>query len=210
MHSQGKAEREAINRRLAENLRRIRQDRGLSQEALADLPGWSPCTECSVAQPPREQRRLDVPSFDRKRAPASPAHLTSRARAHARCPRAHARCPAESSLIDRQTDTARGADRLRARENRDLWRFQVEVDGIADLRSESQLARVGLATPMSRRHGWPAFQKVGEQLRAEGWSGVRAVSAARPVAQTPLTEHKANPCSADRESSISLVRRAGC
>lgn len=63
---------------------------------------------------------------------------------------------------------------------RDLWRFAVEVDGIADLRGESQLARVGLAVPLPRRHGWPAFQKIGEQLHAEGWKGVRAISAARP------------------------------
>jgi RES domain len=63
---------------------------------------------------------------------------------------------------------------------RDLWRFEVDVDQIADLRSESQLARVGLAVPMPQRHGWPAFQKVGEQLHAEGWKGLRAMSAARP------------------------------
>jgi len=63
---------------------------------------------------------------------------------------------------------------------RDLWRFEVAVDGIADLRSESQLARVGLAVPLPRRVGWPAFQKIGEQLHAEGWKGVQAVSAARP------------------------------
>lgn len=53
------------------------------------------------------------------------------------------------------------------------------MDGIADLRSEAQLARVGLAVPLPRRHGWPAFQEVGGQLHAEGWKGVRAVSAAR-------------------------------
>ena len=63
---------------------------------------------------------------------------------------------------------------------RDLWRFEVEVDGIADLRRESQLARVGLAAPMPRRRGWPAFQKVGEQLHFEGWKGLRAMSAATP------------------------------
>lgn len=65
---------------------------------------------------------------------------------------------------------------------RDLWRFEVDVDGVADLRSESQLARVGLATPLPRRHGWPAFQRVGEQLHAEGWKGLIAPSAARPGA----------------------------
>lgn len=63
---------------------------------------------------------------------------------------------------------------------RDLWRFEVEVDGIADLRSEAQLARVGLAAPLPRRHGWLAFQTIGEQLHTEGWKGVRAMSAARP------------------------------
>jgi hypothetical protein len=64
---------------------------------------------------------------------------------------------------------------------RNLWRFEVEMDGIADLRSESQLARLGLALPLPRRHGWPAFQDVGEQLHAEGWKGLRAMSAARPA-----------------------------
>jgi hypothetical protein len=63
---------------------------------------------------------------------------------------------------------------------RDLWHFEVEVDEIADLRTAAQLARVGLAAPLPRRHGWPAFQKIGEQLHAEGWKGVRAPSAARP------------------------------
>lgn len=63
---------------------------------------------------------------------------------------------------------------------RDLWRFQVEVDGIADLTTEAQLARVGLAMPLPRRHGWPAFQRIGEQLFTEGWTGLRAPSAARP------------------------------
>jgi len=63
---------------------------------------------------------------------------------------------------------------------RDLWRFEVKVEEIADLRTEAQLARVGLAVPLPRRRGWPAFQKIVEQLHAEGWKGVRAMSAARP------------------------------
>lgn len=63
---------------------------------------------------------------------------------------------------------------------RDLWRLEVGVDGIADLRSEAQLARVGLTMPFPRRRGWSAFQKTGERLHAEGWNGVRAPSAARP------------------------------
>jgi RES domain len=62
---------------------------------------------------------------------------------------------------------------------RDLWRFEVAVDAIADLRSEKQLARVSLVLPTPRRREWPDFQVVGEQLHSEGWKGVRAPSAAR-------------------------------
>jgi hypothetical protein len=40
--------------------------------------------------------------------------------------------------------------------------------------------RIGVGVPLPRRHGWPAFQDVGEQLHAEGWKGVRTASAARP------------------------------
>lgn len=61
---------------------------------------------------------------------------------------------------------------------RDLWRFEVDVDAIADLRSEKQLTRVGLALPTPRRREWPAFQVVGERLHDEGWKGLRAPSAA--------------------------------
>jgi RES domain-containing protein len=63
---------------------------------------------------------------------------------------------------------------------RDLWRFKVSVDSIADLRGKTQLARVGLSLPQPSRRGWPAFQGVGEQLHAEGWQGVLAPSAASP------------------------------
>jgi RES domain-containing protein len=61
---------------------------------------------------------------------------------------------------------------------RDLWRFEVDVDAIADLRSEKQLARVGLSLPTPKRREWPAFQTVGERLHDEGWKGLRAPSAA--------------------------------
>lgn len=64
---------------------------------------------------------------------------------------------------------------------RDLWRFEVALDAIADLRSEEQLSRVGLPHLLPRRRGWPAFQEIGEQLHSEGWNGVRAPSAARPI-----------------------------
>ncbi|HEX5375893.1 MAG TPA: RES family NAD+ phosphorylase [Solirubrobacterales bacterium] len=69
---------------------------------------------------------------------------------------------------------------------RDLWRFEVGMDEIADLRSEAQLARVGLDIPMPRRHEWPDFQAVGEQLHAGGLKGVLAPSAARSGTGTIL------------------------
>jgi RES domain-containing protein len=62
---------------------------------------------------------------------------------------------------------------------RDLWRFEVAIDAIADLRSERQLARVGLALPTPRQREWSGFQAVGERLHYEGWRGLRAPSAAR-------------------------------
>jgi RES domain-containing protein len=63
---------------------------------------------------------------------------------------------------------------------RDLWRFEVDVDHIADLSSPEQLERVNLEPTRPDRRQWPAFQAVGEILFAEGWGGVRYTAAARP------------------------------
>jgi RES domain-containing protein len=63
---------------------------------------------------------------------------------------------------------------------RDLWRFAVDVERVADLSSSKQLARVKLELPVPDRRQWPAFQTVGETLFAEGWAGVLYASAARP------------------------------
>jgi transcriptional regulator with XRE-family HTH domain/RES domain-containing protein len=62
---------------------------------------------------------------------------------------------------------------------RDLWRFQVDLERVADLSSPKQLARVKLELPVPDRRQWPAFQTVGETLFAEGWAGVLYASAAR-------------------------------
>ena len=62
---------------------------------------------------------------------------------------------------------------------RDLWRWRVDVK-VADLRTEEQLARVGLASPAPGRGTWPPFQAVGEELWREGRRGLVAPSAARP------------------------------
>jgi RES domain-containing protein len=63
---------------------------------------------------------------------------------------------------------------------RDLWRFELDVDRVADLSSPERLERVGLDAPVPDRRQWPTFQTVGEQLFAEGWAGVLYAAAARP------------------------------
>jgi hypothetical protein len=62
---------------------------------------------------------------------------------------------------------------------RDLWKFEVEIDRVADLSTHERLARVKLEPPVPDRRQWPAYQAVGETLFAEGWAGVLFASAAR-------------------------------
>jgi hypothetical protein len=63
---------------------------------------------------------------------------------------------------------------------RDLWRFAVAHTRVANLSTTARLRRVGLAPPPPGRRTWPPYQAIGEQLRAEGWAGLLAPSAARP------------------------------
>lgn len=63
---------------------------------------------------------------------------------------------------------------------RDLWRWQIDVEGIADLSTAIALKRVGLTPPWPTQSEWLAFQEVGEQLWRDGRRGVRAPSASRP------------------------------
>jgi len=63
---------------------------------------------------------------------------------------------------------------------RDLWRFELDFDRVADLSSRERLERVSLAEPIPDRRQWPAYQTVGETLAAEGWAGVLYAAAARP------------------------------
>ncbi|HWK27626.1 MAG TPA: RES family NAD+ phosphorylase [Solirubrobacter sp.] len=67
---------------------------------------------------------------------------------------------------------------------RDLWRYEVMLERVAVLDSVESLRRVGLAAPSPTRTEWPAFQAVGAQLWAEGYSGVLCASAARPNGRT--------------------------
>jgi RES domain-containing protein len=64
--------------------------------------------------------------------------------------------------------------------SRDLWRFAVDLERVADLSTESHLASFGLRMPRPAREDWPPFQAVGEALAAEGWDGLLYPSAARP------------------------------
>jgi RES domain-containing protein len=61
---------------------------------------------------------------------------------------------------------------------RELWTWRVDVK-VADLSTDEKLAAVGLEPPTPGRRGWTAYQHVGEQIAAEGWTGLLAPSAAR-------------------------------
>jgi len=63
---------------------------------------------------------------------------------------------------------------------RDLWTYAITAMTVADLRTTSRLARVGLTPPVPGRRDWPAFHAVGEQLHRDGFAGLIAPSAARP------------------------------
>jgi RES domain-containing protein len=64
---------------------------------------------------------------------------------------------------------------------RDLWRWQVDVQRVADLSDADRLAAAGLAAPRPVQREWPPFQEAGEQLWRESYRGVVAPSAARPA-----------------------------
>jgi RES domain len=63
---------------------------------------------------------------------------------------------------------------------RELWRWQVDLEPVADLRSPEALAAQRLAAPRPARTGRPPFQRTGERLHAAGWPALVAPSAARP------------------------------
>lgn len=64
---------------------------------------------------------------------------------------------------------------------RDLWRWNINVERIADLSNEDSLERVNLPPPAPGHYQWPEFQKVGDQVFAAGFQGLLAPSAARPT-----------------------------
>lgn len=64
---------------------------------------------------------------------------------------------------------------------RDLWRYRLELDAVADLSDPTALAGAGLPPAAPDREQWPAFQAVGERLAQAGADGVLYASAARPA-----------------------------
>jgi RES domain-containing protein len=63
---------------------------------------------------------------------------------------------------------------------RDIWRWTIAIDDIADLSTPHKLASIDLALPRPGRRTWAPFQAAGEQLHHEGYRGVLYPSAARP------------------------------
>jgi RES domain-containing protein len=63
---------------------------------------------------------------------------------------------------------------------RDLWRWEISLPNVADLRTHECLKRVALPDMWPSRLQWPVFQQVGERLHHEGWPALISTSAARP------------------------------
>lgn len=63
---------------------------------------------------------------------------------------------------------------------RDLWRWTIAANEIADLSTPAKLGKLDLPAPQPSRRSWTPFQAVGEKLHREGCNGVLYPSAARP------------------------------
>ena len=63
---------------------------------------------------------------------------------------------------------------------RNLWKWKIRISRVADLRTASQLRRVGLDMPPPSQLSWPPYQSVGEALYMDGWPALISPSAARP------------------------------
>jgi RES domain-containing protein len=64
---------------------------------------------------------------------------------------------------------------------RQLWRWQIDVEHVANLAGTGALADIGLPPPRPTQAEWPRVQQVGERLWREGYRGVLTPSAARPA-----------------------------
>jgi len=64
---------------------------------------------------------------------------------------------------------------------RDLWRFSLNLQRVADLSRPAALRALGLPSLEPDRGQWPSFQDAGARLAAEGFEGVLFRSSARPA-----------------------------
>jgi RES domain-containing protein len=85
---------------------------------------------------------------------------------------------------------------------RDLWRFDVRLEGVADLSTAEKLEAVCLPLPVPSRSQWPRFQAVGEALASDGWPGIVYPSAARAGSKPAL-------CLFRREIKLPGIRPLG-
>jgi RES domain-containing protein len=63
---------------------------------------------------------------------------------------------------------------------RELWRWHVHLERVANMRTAEALAACELPMPRPSHADWRPFQRVGEALHRAGWPALVAPSAARP------------------------------
>ena len=64
---------------------------------------------------------------------------------------------------------------------RDLWRFRVALEQVADVSAPAALRALGLPDMLPDRSQWPRFQDAGARLAQEGFRAVLFRSSARPT-----------------------------
>jgi RES domain-containing protein len=80
---------------------------------------------------------------------------------------------------------------------RDLWRWRIDLDRVALLDDDTQLARVGLAPPRPTQQQWPGCQEIGDAMHNEGYDALLVASAAGPGHRNVVvfrTEHRVTGC----------------
>ncbi len=66
---------------------------------------------------------------------------------------------------------------------RNLWKWKINLNRVADLSTIQQLQQVGLYLPDPDRSNWETYQAIGENIHKNGYEALIAPSAARPTGQ---------------------------
>ena len=90
---------------------------------------------------------------------------------------------------------------------RDLWRFDVSIERVADLSDADKLGGVGLPLPVPNRRQWPKFQEVGEGLWKTGWTAILYPAASRGRSPVNASEGR-SPANAQGDLALCLFRQA--